>query len=195
VSEIKLFESKKVRTHWDAEQEKWYFSVVDVVSILTDQPHFQGARNYWKVLKSRLLKEGNETVTNCNRLKLVAEDGKLRETDVADTEQLLRLIQSIPSPKAEPFKQWLAKVGYERMQEISNPEQSLDRARENWQQLGRSEKWIQQRMTGQETRNKLTDYWKESGVEKSDEFAFLTNIIHQEWTGLTVKKHKDIKGL
>ncbi len=195
MSDIKLFESKKVRTHWDAEQEKWYFSVVDVVSILTDQPHFQGARNYWKVLKSRLLKEGNETVTNCNRLKLVAEDGKLRETDVADTEQLLRLIQSIPSPKAEPFKQWLAKVGYERMQEISNPEQSLDRARENWQQLGRSEKWIQQRMTGQETRNKLTDYWKESGVEKSDEFAFLTNIIHQEWTGLTVKKHKDIKGL
>ena len=124
-----------------------------------------------------------------------AEDGKMRETDVADTETLLRLIQSIPSPKAEPFKQWLAKVGYERMQEISDPEQSLDRARENWQKLGRSEKWIQQRMTGQETRNKLTDYWKESGVEKTNEFALLTNIIHQEWTGLTVKKHKDLKGL
>jgi superfamily I DNA and/or RNA helicase len=153
---------------------------------LTNQLHHQGARNYWKVLKSRLLKEGNETVTNCNRLKLVAEDGKLRLTDVADTEQLLRLIQSIPSPKAEPFKQWLARVGYERMQEITDPEQSLDRARENWQKLGRSEKWIQQRMTGQETRNKLTDYWKESGVEKSDEFAFITNIIHTEWAGLSV---------
>jgi hypothetical protein len=124
-----------------------------------------------------------------------AEDRKMRETDTADTETLLRIIQSIPSPKAEPFKQWLAKVGYERMQEIADPEQSLDRARENWQKLGRSEKWIQQRMSGQETRNKLTDYWKENGVEKSDEFAFLTNIIHQEWTGLTVKKHKDIKGL
>ena len=124
-----------------------------------------------------------------------APDGKFRETDVAEVETLLRLIQSIPSPKAEPFKQWLAKTGYERMQEISDPAQSLDRARENWQKLGRSEKWIQQRMTGQETRNKLTDYWKESGVEKSDEFAFLTNIIHHELTGLTVKKHKDLKGL
>ena len=194
-SEVKLFEQQKVRTHWDEKEEKWFFSVVDVVSILTNQPHHQGARNYWKVLKSRLLKEGNETVTNCNRLKLVAEDGKLRFTDVADTEQLLRLIQSIPSPKAEPFKQWLAKVGYERMQEIVDPEQSLERARENWQKLGRSEKWIQQRMTGQETRNKLTDYWKESGVEKSDEFAFLTNIIHSEWAGLSVKKHKELKGL
>jgi len=194
-SEVKLFEQQKVRTHWDEKEEKWYFSVVDVISILTNQPHHQGARNYWKVLKSRLLKEGNETVTNCNRLKLVAEDGKLRFTDVADTEQLLRLIQSIPSPKAEPFKQWLAKVGYERMQEIVDPEQSLERARENWQKLGRSEKWIQQRMTGQETRNKLTDYWKESGVEKSDEFAFLTNIIHSEWAGLSVKKHKELKGL
>ena len=124
-----------------------------------------------------------------------ATDGKMRETDVADTKTLLRIIQSIPSPKAEPFKQWLSKVGYERMQEMSDPAQSLDRARENWQKLGRSEKWIQQRMTGQETRNKLTDYWKESGVEKSDEFAYLTNIIHQEWTGLTVKKHKEIKNL
>ena len=194
-NEVKLFEQQKVRTHWDEKEEKWYFSIVDVISILTDQPHHQRARNYWKVLKSRLLKEGNETVTNCNRLKLVAEDGKLRLTDVADTEQLLRLIQSIPSPKAELFKLWLAKVGYERMQEIADPEQSLDRARENWQKLGRSEKWIQQRMTGQETRNKLTDYWKESGVEKSDEFAFLTNIIHTEWAGLSVKQHKNLKGL
>ncbi|MFN7688307.1 MAG: Bro-N domain-containing protein [Sphingobacteriales bacterium] len=137
-NDVRLFEQQKVRTHWDEKAEKWYFSIVDVISILTDQPHHQGARNYWKVLKSRLLKEGNETVTNCNRLKLVAEDGKLRLTDVADTEQLLRLIQSIPSPKAEPFKQWLAKTGYERMKEIADPEQSLDRARENWQKLGRS---------------------------------------------------------
>jgi len=189
---IKLFESKKVRTHWDEEKETWYFAIVDVIAILSES---ENPQVYWRVMKKRLLAEGNETVTNCNALKMEAADGKMRITDVADTQQLLRLIQSIPSPKAEPFKQWLAKVGYERMQEISDPEQSLDRARENWQQLGRSEKWIQQRMTGQETRNKLTDYWKESGVEKSDEFAFLTNIIHQEWTGLTVKKHKDIKGL
>jgi len=137
-NDVRLFEQQKVRTHWDEKAEKWYFSIVDVISILTDQPHHQGARNYWKVLKSRLLKEGNETVTNCNRLKLVAEDGKLRLTDAADTEQLLRLIQSIPSPKAEPFKQWLAKTGYERMKEIADLEQSLDRARENWQKLGRS---------------------------------------------------------
>jgi DNA-damage-inducible protein D len=141
------------------------------------------------------MKEGNETVTNCNQLKLKAEDGKMRLTDVGNVEDIFRLIQSIPSPKAEPFKQWLAKVGYERMQEIADPSQGLDRARENWQKLGRSEKWIQQRMTGQETRNKLTDYWKVSGVEKADEFALLTNIIHQEWTGLSVKKHKEIKGL
>ena len=195
MSNIKLFESKKVRTHWDEAKEKWYFSIVDIIRILTDQPSTDRARNYWKVLKNRLLKEGNETVTNCNQLKLEAEDGKMRLTDVGDVEQIFRVVQSIPSPKAEPFKQWLAKVGYERMQEIQDPEMSLDRARENWQQSGRSEKWIQQRMTGQETRNKLTDYWKESGVEKSDEFAFLTNIIHQEWTGLSVKKHKDLKGL
>ncbi|MBK8087202.1 MAG: Bro-N domain-containing protein [Chitinophagaceae bacterium] len=189
---IKLFESKQVRSVWDDGEEKWYFSIVDVVAILTDSPD---ARNYWKVLKHRLLKEGNQSVTNCNQLKMQSADGKYYKTDVGDAEQLLRLIQSIPSPKAEPFKQWLAKVGYERMQEIANPEQSIERARENWQQLGRSEKWIQQRMTGQETRNKLTDYWKESGVKKADEFAYLTNIIHQEWTGLTVKKHKDLKGL
>lgn len=192
MSNIKIFEQKKIRSSWNEEEEKWYFSIVDVIAILTDSPD---ARNYWKVLKHRLLKEGNESVTNCNQLKMQSSDGKFYLTDVADTEQLLRLIQSIPSPKAEPFKQWLAKTGYERIQEISDPEQSLGRARESWQRLGRSEKWIQQRMTGQETRNKLTDYWKQSGVEKSDEFAFLTNIIHQEWTGLTVKKHKDLKGL
>jgi DNA-damage-inducible protein D len=195
MSTIKLFENKKVRSQYDADKEIWYFSIVDIVGILTDQPTVDRARNYWKVLKSRLLKEGNETVTNCNRLKLEAEDGKMRLTDVGNVEDIFRLIQSIPSPKAEPFKQWLAKVGYERMQEINDPSQSIDRARENWQKLGRSEKWIQQRMTGQETRNKLTDYWQESGVKKGDEFAALTNIIHQEWTGLTVKKHKDLKGL
>jgi hypothetical protein len=146
-------------------------------------------------LKNRLKKEGNESVTNCNQLKLQSDDGKFYKTDVGNVEDIFRLIQSIPSPKAEPFKQWLAKVGYERLQEINDPSQSIDRARENWQKLGRSEKWIQQRMTGQETRNKLTDYWQESGVKKGDEFAALTNIIHQEWTGLIVKKHKDLKGL
>jgi hypothetical protein len=192
MSNIKLFESKKVRTHWDEEKEKWYFSVIDVIEILTGSSI---PKRYWSDLKKKLTVESSEVYEKIVRLKLQAEDGKMRETDVADTETLLRLIQSIPSPKAEPFKQWLAKVGYERMQEIQDPEMSLDRARENWQKLGRSEKWIQQRMTGQETRNKLTDYWKESGVQKSDEFAFLTNIIHQEWTGLSVKKHKDLKGL
>ncbi len=195
MSTIKIFEDKKVRSHFDTENEIWYFSIIDIIEILTDQPHYQGARNYWKVLKSRLLKEGNETVTNCNRLKLVAEDGKMRLTDVGNVEDILRLIQSIPSPKAEPFKQWLAKVGYERIQEIQDPAQSIDRARENWKQHGRSEKWIQQRMMGQETRNKLTDYWKEAGIEEKKDFAILTNIIHQEWTGLSVKKHKEAKGL
>ncbi len=189
---IKLFESKKVRSHWDAEKEIWYFSVIDVIEILTDSPR---PRKYWSALKAKLKTEGNELSQKLGQLKMEAEDGKMRETDVADTETLLRIIQSIPSPKAEPFKQWLAKVGYERMQEIADPSQSIDRARENWQKLGRSEKWIQQRMTGQETRNKLTDYWKESGVEKADEFALLTNIIHEEWTGLSIKKHKAIKEL
>jgi DNA-damage-inducible protein D len=189
---IKLFEEKKVRTHWDAVKELWYFSVIDVIEILTGS---SVPKRYWSDLKIKLAKEGSEVYEKIVRLKMQAEDGKLRETDTADTETLLRLIQSIPSPKAEPFKQWLAKVGYERMQEIVNPEQSIDRARENWQKLGRSEKWIQQRMTGQETRNKLTDYWKNNEVTKADEFALLTNIIHQEWTGLTVKKHKDLKGL
>jgi DNA-damage-inducible protein D len=193
MSDIKLFEGKKIRSHWDVTEEKWYFSVVDVVELLTESVN---ARDYWFKMKTRVkTEEGLELSTICRQLKMMAADGKMRSTDAADTQSLLRIIQSIPSPKAEPFKQWLAKVGYERMQEISDPEQSIDRARENWRKLGRSEKWIQQRMTGQETRNKLTDYWKESGVEKSDEFAFLTNIIHHEWTGMSVGKHKDMKGL
>ncbi len=189
---LKLFEEKKVRTHWDEEKQTWFFSVIDVIEILTDS---SVPKRYWSDLKKKLETEGSEAYENIVRLKMKAPDGKQRETDVANTETLLRLIQSIPSPKAEPFKQWLAKVGYERMQEIANPEQSLDRARENWQKLGRSEKWIQQRMTGQETRNKLTDYWQQNGVEKGNEFALLTNIIHEEWAGLSVKKHKDLKGL
>ena len=193
MSDIKLFESKKIRTHWDENEQHWYFSVVDVVEVLTDSVN---ARDYWFKMKKRVKSEdGFELSTICRQFKMKAIDGKMRETDVTNTQNLFRIIQSIPSPKAEPFKQWLAKVGHERIQEINDPAQSIDRARENWQKLGRSEKWIQQRMTGQETRNKLTDYWKESGVEKSDEFAMLTNIIHQEWTGLTVKKHKDLKGL
>ena len=192
-NEVKLFEQQKVRTHWDEKEEKWYFSVIDVISILTESTN---PRDYWFKMKTRVKTEdGLELSTVCRQLKMKANDGKMRETDVADTQVLLRIIQSIPSPKAEPFKQWLAKTGYERMKEIADPEQSLDRARENWQKLGRSVKWIQQRMTGQETRNKLTVYWKESGVEKSDEFAFLTNIIHTEWAGLSVKQHKNLKGL
>lgn len=190
---VKLFESKKVRTHWDEKTETWYFSIIDVIEILTDSSN---PRDYWFKMKKRVkTDDGLELSTICRQLKMEAIDGKMRETDVADTQALLRIIQSIPSPKAEPFKQWLAKVGYERMQEIADPEQSIERARENWQKLGRSEKWIQQRMTGQATRNKLTDYWKENGVKKGDEFALLTNIIHQEWTGLTVKDHKVLKGL
>lgn len=189
---VKLFESKKVRTHWDEKTETWYFSIIDVIEILTGSSI---PKRYWSDLKKKLTIEGSEVYEKIVRLKMEAVDGKMRETDLIDTENLLRIIQSIPSPKAEPFKQWLAKVGYERMQEIQDPEMSLERARENWQKFGRSEKWIQQRMTGQETRNKLTDYWKENDVKKGDEFAFLTNIIHQEWTGLTVKDHKDLKGL
>ena len=192
MSSIKLFESKQVRSAWNEDEQKWYFSIIDVIEILTGTDR---GRKYWSDLKAKLKKEGSKLSEKIGQLKMQSADGKFYKTDVADVEQLLRLIQSIPSPKAEPFKQWLAKVGYERMQEITDPEQSLDRARENWQKLGRSEKWIQQRMTGQETRNKLTDYWKDSGVEKSDEFAFLTNIIHTEWAGLSVKQHKNLKGL
>lgn len=190
---IQLFENRQIRSHWDETEQQWYFSVVDVVAALTDSAN---ARDYWFKMKIRVKSEdGLELSTICRQLKMKASDGKMRETDATDVRSLLRIIQSIPSPKAEPFKQWLAKVGYERLQEMSDPEQSMVRARENWQKLGRSEKWIQQRMTGQETRNKLTDYWQESGVTRKDEFAFLTNIIHQEWTGVTVKKHKDLKGL
>lgn len=189
---IQLFESVQVRSHWDEAQEKWYFSVVDVVQVLTDSAR---PRKYWSDLKVKLQKEGSEVSEKIGQLKMRSPDGKARETDAADVQILLRLIQSIPSPKAEPFKQWLARVGYERMQEIADPAQSLDRARENWQKLGRSEKWIQQRMTGQETRNKLTDYWQTHGVEGSDEFALLTNIIHQEWAGVSVKEHKALKTL
>ena len=192
-NEVKLFEQQKVRTHWDEKEQKWFFSIIDVIAILTDSVN---PRDYWFKMKARVKTEdGLELSTVCRQLKMKATDGKMRETDVAETQVLLRIIQSIPSPKAEPFKQWLAKTGYERMKEIADPEQSLERARENWQRLGRSEKWIQQRMTGQETGNKLTGYWKESGVEKSDEFAFLTNIIHTEWAGLSVKQHKKLKGL
>ncbi len=189
---VQLFESTRVRSHWDAAQERWYFSVVDVVQVLTDSSI---PKRYWSDLRRKLEKESGQPYEEIVRLKMPAADGRLRETDAADVPTLLRLIQSIPSPKAEPFKRWLAKVGHERMQEMSDPAQSLDRARENWQKLGRSTKWIQQRMTGQETRNKLTDYWKESGVEKADEFALLTNIIHQEWTGLSVQAHKSLKSL
>ncbi|MDO9231347.1 MAG: BRO family protein [bacterium] len=190
-----IFEDFKIRRHYEEKTETWYFSVIDIVATLTEQMDFQLARNYWKVLKNRLAKEGSEVVTNCNQLKLLAEDGKMRETDVANTETILRLIQSVPSKKAEPIKLWLARVGYERMQEMSDPEKALNRSREYWQKQGRSEKWIQQRMTGQETRNKLTDYWADSGVKKGDEFAILTNIIHEEWSDLSVKEHKNLKGL
>lgn len=190
-----LFENHQIRRVYDEESEIWWFSVVDIIQVLTQQPDYQAARNYWKVLKNRLTKEGSESVTNCNRLKLPAADGKRYLTDVASAETLLRLVQSVPSPKAEPIKLWLAKVGYERMQEMADPGLSLNRARETWQKHGRSEKWIQQRMTGQETRNKLTDYWADHDIKQGEEFAILTNIIHQEWSGVSVRTHKAMKGL
>ena len=192
---LAVFDNYNIRRHYDEETETWYFSVVDIIAALIEQPDHQRARKYWNKLKERLKKEGSESVTNCHRLKLTAADGKKYLTDVASPETLLRLIQSVPSPKAEPIKLWLAKVGYERMQDMSDPVRSLDRAREYWQQHGRSEKWIQQRMMGQETRNKLTDYWKEHEIRKEDEYAILTNIIHKEWSGVSVKGHKEIKGL
>jgi len=194
-NDLVLFENYKIRRLYDEATETWYFSVVDIIQILTQQPDFQRARNYWKVLKIRLSKEGNQSVTKCNRLKLSASDGKKYLTDVADTETILRLIQSIPSPKAESIKLWLAKVGHERIQEMTDPERSLNRARETWQKLGRSEKWIQQRMTGQETRNKLTDYWKDHEIKETKEFAILTNIIHEEWAEISIRQHKNLKGL
>ena len=193
--DLTIFEDFKIRRHFDEDSEKWYFSVIDIIGALTEQKDYQTARKYWNKLKERLKKEENESVTNCHQLKLVAADGKKYFTDVADVETILRLVQSVPSKKAEPIKLWLAKVGYERMTEITDPEKSLDRARENWQKLGRSQKWIQQRMMGQETRNKLTDYWKDHKIEEGEEFAILTNIIHSEWSGLSVKEHKKLKDL
>lgn len=189
---IKLFEETKIRSLYDENQEKWYFSVVDIVGILTESPN---PNNYWKVLKSRLKKEGSQLVTTCNQLKMKSADGKYYKTDALDAEGCLRLVQSIPSPKAEPVKQWLAKVGYERMQEMSDPTTAIDRARDTYKKLGRSDKWIQQRMMGQETRSKLTDYWKDHEIKEGDEYAILTNIIHQEWADLSVKEHKNLKDL
>ena len=189
------FDGHAIRRLYDEATDTWWFSVVDVVQVLTQQADYQTARKYWNQLKGRLAKEGSESVTACHRLKLPAADGKNYLTDCATAESLLRLVQSIPSPKAEPIKLWLAKVGYERMQEMADPALSLDRARQTWQQHGRSDKWIQQRMTGQETRNKLTDYWKGHEIKGETEYAILTNIIHREWSGVTVKKHKEMKGL
>lgn len=190
-----LFENQPIRRVYDEATETWWFSVVDVVRILTQQLDPNVARKYWNKLKQRLREEGSQLVTNCHQLKMTAEDGKQRLTDVATAETLLRLVQSVPSPKAEPIKLWLAKVGYERMQEIADPALALERTRENWRKLGRSEKWITQRMTGQETRNKLTDYWATHQVKQGQEFAILTNLIHQEWSGVSVKEHKNLKGL
>lgn len=193
--DLTLFENKRIRHIYDEEKEVYYFSVVDIVAILIEKD-YQSARKYWNKLAQRLRDEGSEqTVTNCHQLKLQADDGKMRKTDVADIKTIFRIIQSIPSKKAEPIKQWLAKVGQERVQEMADPSKAIDRARETYQKLGRSEKWIQQRMTGQETRNKLTDYWKDHEITEGEEYAILTNIIHQEWSGLSVKEHKDLKGL
>ena len=192
---LAIFEGYKIRRHYDENTETWYFSVIDIIQVLIQQPDYQAARNYWKVLKNRLKKEGSESVTKCNRLKLEAADGKKYLTDVADPETILRIVQSVPSPKAEPIKLWLAKVGYERMQDMADPSRSIDRARQFWKQHGRSEKWIQQRMMGQETRNKLTDYWRNHEIKKEEEYAILTNVIHKEWSDVTVKEHKKIKRL
>lgn len=189
---IQLFEDKKVRTHWDADQEKWYISVVDVIAILTESGNPQV---YWRVMKKRLLDEGNETVTNCNGLKMQSTDGKMRLTDVVDTEQLFRLIQSIPSPKAEPFKLWLAKVASERLDEIQDPELSIDKAMENYMNLGYSENWINQRLKSIEIRKELTDEWKKRGVKEGQPFATLTDIITKGWSDKTTKEYKMLKGL
>lgn len=188
---IKVFEDKKVRSHFDADNEIWYFSVVDIVDVLTDS---KNPTDYLKKIRKRDTELGIYIGTNCPQVAMLT-NGKKRNVLAGNVEDIFRIVQSIPSPKAEPFKLWLAKVGYERIQEIQDPSESIDRARENWKQHGRSEKWIQQRMMGQETRNKLTDYWKDTGIEEKKDFAFLTNIIHKEWTGLSVKKHKEIKGL
>ncbi len=193
MSNIQVFNHQKIRSHWDEEVEKWYFSIVDVVGVLTDSPNPQV---YWRVLKKRLKDDGNETVTNCNALKMTAPDGKLRLTDVGDTEQLLRLIQSIPSLKAEPFKLWLARVGYERIEETEDPELSFDRAMETYLAKGYSKDWINQRLKSIEVRKELTDEWEKRGVKKGMDFAMLTDIITKAWSGKSVKqykKHKDLK--
>ncbi|MDR1684462.1 MAG: hypothetical protein LBR90_03265 [Elusimicrobiota bacterium] len=192
---LAVFEGFEVRRHYDEKADKWYFSIIDIIAVLTQQADYNKTRNYWKWLKNKLTEEGSQLVSHTNQLKMQAADGKYYATDAADVEQLLRLVQSVPSPKAEPVKQWLAKVGYERMQESADPELSLNRARENWKAHGRSQKWIQQRMSGQETRNKLTDYWQTHGVKEGGEFAILTDIIHKEWSGLSIKNHKNLKGL
>ena len=189
---IKLFEERKVRTIWDDTHEKWYFSIVDVVAILTDSSNPQ---TYWRVLKKRLKEEGNETVTNCNALKLKATDGKMRLTDVADTEQLFRLIQSIPSPKAEPFKQWMAEVASTRIDQLQDPELSIEQAIADYRRLGYSEAWINQRIKSIEVRKELTDEWKRTGVKEGIEYATLTDIITQQWSGFTTKEYKQYKGL
>ena len=192
---IQLFEDKKIRTAWDEENEEWYFSIVDVVEVLTEQADHQGARNYWKVLKKRLKDEGNETVTNCNRLKMTAADGKKRLTDVADTQQLLRIIQSIPSPKAEPFKVWLAEVGRERIEETIDPELTIERALETYLKKGYSREWINQRLQAIQVRKELTDEWQDRGVQKGVEFAILTDEITKAWSGMSTRQYKNFKGL
>ncbi len=192
---IKLFESKQIRTYWNADEEEYYFSVVDVVGALADSKDYQTARNYWKVLKSRLAKEGTELVTNCNRLKLIAEDGKLRFTDCLTTKGILRLIQSIPSPKAEPFKLWLAQVGNDRLDEIADPEKAIARAISIYRQKGYSEDWINQRIEALRARKKLTDEWKERGITENIEYAILTNELTKAWSGKTIKQYKEYKGL
>ena len=191
---LQLFEERKVRTIWDDQEEKWYFSIVDVVSVLTDSD-YQTARKYWKVLKGRLSKEGNETVTNCYQLKMKASDGKMRLTDVADTEQLFRLIQSIPSPKAEPFKQWMAQVASQRIDQMQDPELSINQAIIDYKRLGYSDAWINQRIKSIEVRKELTDEWKRTGVKEGLEYASLTDIITREWSGFTTKQYKHFKGL
>lgn len=192
---LTLFEGNRIRHIYDEEKEVYYFSVVDIVAILIEKD-YQSARKYWNKLAQRIRNEGSEqTVTNCHQLKLMSSDGKKYKTDVADIKTIFRIIQSVPSKKAEPIKQWLAKVGQERVREMADPSTAIDRARETYKKLGRSEKWIQQRMTGQETRNKLTDYWKDHEIREGEEYAILTNIIHQEWSGLSVKEHKQLKNL
>ena len=192
LSAIQLFEDKKVRTLWDDEQEKWYISIVDVVGVLTDSLN---PNNYWKVLKNRLKKEGSQLVTNCNQLKMESSDGKFYKTDVADTEQLFRLIQSIPSPKAEPFKLWLAQIASERLDEVQDPELTIDRALEQYLQLGYSESWINQRLKSIEIRKELTDEWKNRGLKEGQQFATLTDIISKAWSSKTTKEYKVLKGL